>query len=168
MLEKFFPNFVFNKVEDISYNFLQKNKIKALIFDMDNTLVNKKHEFTNEIKSHINLLKKNKIKICILSNTPRIKTLKDVAKKLGIDCLGFARKPGIKGFDRATKLLEEPKENIAVVGDQLFTDVYGGNKFGIKTILVDAIEDKEFIGTKIKRPLERYVMKKFKERENKN
>ena len=56
------------------------------------------------------------------------------------------------------------KENMLMIGDQLFTDIWGGNRFGIKTILVKPISSNEGIHIKMKRPFERYVLKKYEER----
>ena len=52
-----------------------------------------------------------------------------------------------------------------MVGDQIFTDILGGNRFGIKTVLVCPIAEKEIIVTKVKRPLERWILKKYYKRE---
>jgi len=65
-------------------------------------------------------------------------------------------------------LLDEKKENIIIIGDQLFTDIYGGNRFGIRTILVKPIEKKEFWGTRIKRPIEKFIINKYKGNEKYN
>ena len=162
MFKRFYPSFFYVNVESIPYDLLKRERIKALIFDMDNTLVNSKYEYTKELKAWIKGLKKQGIKICILSNSPRFKKVKKIGKELSMPFLYNACKPFSSGFNKAIKLLDEKKENVAIVGDQLFTDILGGNLFGIKTILVSPIESKEIWITRVKRPLENSILKRYK------
>ncbi len=162
MLEKFYPNFFYENVESIPYNLFVKERIRAVIFDMDNTLVDSKYKYNKNVKSWLKGLKKQGIKICILSNTPRYNKIKKVGKELSMPFLYNALKPWSFGFKRALALLGEKKESTAIIGDQLFTDILGGNRFGIKTILVEPIDKKEAWITKIKRPIENSILKKYK------
>ncbi|MBR1884483.1 MAG: YqeG family HAD IIIA-type phosphatase [Clostridia bacterium] len=164
MLERFYPSFVYSSVIDIPYSLFEKNGIKAVIFDMDNTLVNSKYIYDEKVKIWLKDLKEKGIKVCILSNTPNYKKVEQIGKELSMPYLHRALKPWSFGFKKALKILNEPKESIAIIGDQVFTDVYGGNRFGIKTILVEPIDKNEFFITKMKRPVERLVIKKYKER----
>lgn len=161
MLEKFYPTFIFDKVEDIPYELFKKERISAVIFDMDNTLVDHKYKYDKKVKEWLKDLKKRNIKICILSNSPRTNRVKQIGRELSMKYLYNAFKPWSFGFKKALDLLDEKKENVVIIGDQLFTDIYGGNRFGIKTILVKPIERKEFWGTRIKRPLEKYIINKY-------
>ena len=83
------------------------------------------------------------IKLYILSNTNNQEKVKTVAKKLNIKYKHFAMKPLKKGFKYVQKETNMKPENIAVVGDQIFTDVLGGNRCNMFTILVDPIDDKK-------------------------
>lgn len=161
MLEKFYPTFIFDKVENIPFELFKRERISAVIFDMDNTLVDHKYKYNKKVKEWLKELKSKDIKVCILSNSPRTNRVKSVARELSMKYLYSAFKPWSFGFKRAIELLDEKKENIVIIGDQLFTDIYGGNRFGIKTILVKPIEKKEFWGTRIKRPIERFIIKKY-------
>ncbi|MNI84555.1 hypothetical protein D3C73_1414710 [compost metagenome] len=87
----------------------------------------------------------------------------EIAERLGMECVVNASKPGLKGFKKALTLLNVNKDNIAIIGDQIFTDVWGGNRFGIKTILVMPIAKKEWFIARMKRPLERYILRKYEE-----
>jgi len=162
MFERFYPTFSFDKVEDIPYELFKKERITAVIFDMDNTLVDHKYKYNKNVKEWLKELRKKDIKICILSNSPRTHVVKKIARELSMKYLYNALKPWSFGFKKAMDLLDEKKENIIIIGDQLFTDIYGGNRFGIKTLLVKPIEKKEFWGTRIKRPIERFIIKKYK------
>ena len=84
-----------------------------------------------------------------------------VADKLEIPYVFFATKPLKRGFNKAIKMLDEKNENIAAVGDQIFTDVIGANRCKMFSILVEPIAKKDLLITKIKRPLENYVIKRY-------
>lgn len=162
MIKKLYPNFFYENVQSIPYSFFIRERIKAVIFDMDNTLVNSRYEYNKDVKTWLKGLKKQGIKICILSNTPRYSKIKKVGKELSMPFLYNALKPWSFGFKKALVLLEEEKKNTVIIGDQLFTDIYGGNRFGIRTILVNPIEKRELWMTKIKRPLENSILKRYK------
>lgn len=159
--KRFFPTYIFRSVESIPCELLEKENIKGLIFDMDNTLVDYKYEYADEARRWLQSVRQMGIKCCILSNTPRKNKAKQIAEKLDMGYIVNASKPRIKGFNKAIELLGIDKENVAIVGDQIFTDIWGGNRFGIKTILVKPIVTKEFFVTRIKRPLEKFVLNKY-------
>ena len=157
-----YPNEYFSKIEDINIEFLQKNKIKALILDMDNTLINYKKEMPKTIEEWAKNLIGQGMKLYIVSNTNKKEKVKRIANLLGIPYVYFAKKPLKFGLLKAKKDLGEKSENIAVVGDQIFTDVIGGNRCKMFTILIDAIEEKEFWYTAWKRPIEKRIKEKIR------
>ena len=159
----FYPKKYFKKIQNITIEFLQKNKIKALILDVDNTLINYKKEMPEEIQKWAKDLKGQGVKLYIVSNTNDKEKVENVAKKIGIPYTYLALKPLKKGLKKAEKELNEKQENIAVVGDQIFTDVLGGNLCKMYTILIEAIDKKDFWYTAWKRPIEEKIKKKFKE-----
>ena len=106
--------------------------------------------------------KKLGYKICILSNTANLRKVKRLMSDLGVNGLGFARKPKTKGFEMALNLLDLKKEEVIMVGDQILTDVVGANRFGIKSILVKPISKIEWPHTIIKRPIEHYLLRKIR------
>lgn len=160
----FYPNAYFNKVEEITIEFLQRNKIKALILDIDNTLIDYSHVMTESVEKWARDLKGQGVKLYIVSNTSKKKKVEKVAGKLDIPYVFFAKKPLKIGFKKAQKYLKENSENIAVVGDQIFTDVIGGNRAKMFTILVEPINEKDFWYTKWKRPIERRIKENFMKR----
>ena len=83
---------------------------------------------------------------------------------LKIKYISFAKKTIKSGLMRAKNILEEEVNNIAVVGDQIFTDVIGGNRCKMYTILVDSIEEKDFWYTAWKRPIENKIKEKIRKR----
>lgn len=158
-----YPNEYFNSVKDITLELLNKNNIKGLILDVDNTLINLDRKMPVGVSDWAKELKEKGIKICILSNSNVIEKVTAVAKIIDVPYIFFGKKPLKSGFKRAQALLKLSPENIAVVGDQIFTDVLGANRCDMFSILVKPIEEKEYLITKIKRPLEKYVIKKFEE-----
>ena len=162
-----YPNAYFNKVEEITIEFLKENKIKALILDVDNTLIDYNKNLSKDVENWIKELKGQGIKLYILSNTNQKEKVETVANKLQITYKFFAKKPLKSGFLKIQKELKEEVENIAVVGDQIFTDIIGGNRCKMFSILVDPINEKDFWYTAWKRPLENKIKKNYKNNQTK-
>ena len=156
-----YPNEYFDKIDKITIEYLQKNKIKALILDMDNTLINVKEEMPENIENWAKVLKGQGVKLIIVSNSNKKSKIEKTANKIGIKYIVFAKKPLKGGLKKAMKILGEKPENIAVVGDQIFTDIIGGNRCKMKTILVDSLESKDFWYTAWKRPIENRIKRKI-------
>lgn len=156
-----YPKLYCKKVTDITPEYLKNNNIKGLILDVDNTLLDFDLKIIDGLKPWHDEIKKNNIKCVILSNSNKLEKIKMVANLIEIPYIKFATKPLKRGFIKAQKLLEIPNENIAVVGDQIFTDVIGANRSNMFSILVEPIDKKDLFLTKIKRPLENMVIKKY-------
>lgn len=156
-----YPKLYCKKVTDIKIEFLQEKNIKALILDVDNTLIDFERNLLNGVQEWYQKLKENNISCMILSNSNKVDKVKTVAETIGIPYIYFATKPLKRGFLKAQKLLDLPFENIAVVGDQIFTDVIGANRCKMFPILVEPIGEKDYLITKIKRPIENFVIKKY-------
>lgn len=157
----FYPNLYIKNVRKITIEYLKENNIKALILDVDNTLIDFYKNMPEGTKQWCEKLKKEGIKFCILSNSNHEEKVKMVAEKLEIHYIFFAMKPLKKGFKKALEYVKERPENIAVVGDQIFTDIIGANRSKMKSILVEPIEEKDILITKIKRPIENFIIKKY-------
>ena len=156
-----YPKFYFDKITDINTDFLKENNIKALILDVDNTLIDIDRNILNGlVELHKNITDSG-IKTIILSNSNNIDKIETVAKTLNIEYLYLGLKPLKKGFKKAISKLEINPENIAAVGDQIFTDVIGANRCGIFSILVNPISTKDFLLTKWKRPIEKKIVEKY-------
>ena len=121
-----YPKIYLENIKEITIELLSKNNIKGLILDVDNTLIDFDKNILEGLDKWAKTMENNNIKMCILSNTNKIEKVKKAANYLNIKYINFAKKPCKKGFKEAQKLLEiENPENIAVVGDQIFTDVFG-------------------------------------------
>ena len=159
---KLYPDIYLNNVKEITIDFLNKNNLKGLILDIDNTLIDYDKNILEGVEEWCNNLKQNNIKLCILSNTNKVHKVEKVANTLNLEYIYFAQKPNKKGFLKAQKLLDItiPKQ-IGVVGDQVFTDVWGGHRVGMYTILTKPIDKRDILFTKIKRPFEKIVIKMY-------
>ena len=157
-----YPNEYFNKVEEITIEFLKKNKIKALILDVDNTLIDYNKNLSESVAKWAKDLKGQGIKLYILSNTNKKEKVEKVSKELDIPYFYFAKKPLKQGFNKTKQELKEKEENIAVVGDQIFTDIIGANRSKMFSILVDPISTEDYWYTAWKRPIENKIKNKCK------
>lgn len=162
-----YPDGHFEKVEEITIKYLQDNKIKALILDVDNTLIDYQKHLEKSVIQWAKNLKEQGIKLYILSNTNQKEKVEKVAKALEIPYRNLAKKPFKTGFLKVQKELKEKAENIAVVGDQIFTDIIGGNRCRMFTILVEPINPKDFWYTAWKRPIENRIKNRYIKKANK-
>ncbi len=125
---KIYPILYCKKVTEISIDYLKENNIKAILLDVDNTLLDFDLKIVDGLKEWYEKVKQNNIKCMILSNSNKTEKIEKVANFLGIDYIKFATKPLKRGFKMAQEKLNISAENIAVVGDQIFTDVIGANR----------------------------------------
>ena len=129
---------------------------------MDNTLIDYYKNLSEEIVYWADGLQNQGIKIYILSNTNKKEKVENVAKRLKVPYKMFARKPSKRGFLEIQEELRMKPENIGVVGDQIFTDVIGGNRCEMFTILVDPVTPKDYWYTAWKRPIENRIKKRIR------
>ena len=157
----FRPNIKLNKVTDISLEILNKYNINALILDVDNTLSTHHGQvLTDGLEDWLTLMKANGIKLTVLSNS-NSKRLEPFAQKIGLDYISLGLKPLPFGYLRALKRLKSNKKQTAIVGDQIFTDVMGGNFVGVNTILLTPIKPETSLRFRMKRKVEAFVIKKL-------
>ena len=167
MLEKFYPDLILEKVQDISAVKLEKNRIMGLILDIDNTLVPQHMKEADEnAVQWIERMKSLGLKLCIVSNATQKRVIK-FNERLQLYAIHRASKPGTKSFIKATELMGLSKDNIAVVGDQIFTDIYGGNRAEMFTILVSPIHKREALWVMLKRIPEKIVLHYYKKKKGK-
>ena len=101
------------------------------------------------------------VKLYILSNSNKKEKVKKIAEILDIPYKYFGLKPFKKGFKKIAQELKEDSKKIGVVGDQIFTDIWGGNRCKMFTILVDPIKENDYWYTLWKRPIENKIKKKI-------
>lgn len=158
-MKKYIPYMYAKNVFKINYNKLKQNGIKCLLFDLDNTLVEAKSSNpSTEIKNLLNKLSKD-FKIIIISNSPT-KRLKKINNILKVDFYAFSLKPLKRNFKKVIKDNKFSNDEIVLIGDQFMTDVLGGNRMKIKTILVDPLSS-DLVYTKLNRVIENKIIKKL-------
>ncbi|MEG2484407.1 MAG: YqeG family HAD IIIA-type phosphatase [Clostridia bacterium] len=158
----FKPSYYFKGIEDIDVNFFKKENIEGIIIDLDNTIIDVQRVISEEKMKWIGEVIESGVKICILSNSGNLDKVSSVAKIIGVPYLLNAMKPSKKGFTMALGILDLPKEKCAIIGDQVFTDVLGGNRYKMRSILVDPFDIFEPFWIKVKRPLENIIKYKMK------
>ena len=138
-----------------------ENSIKCLLFDLDNTCVPYvERRPTKKLKDLFDKLQEQGFKVIIFSNSPQ-KRLAPFKKELKVDCCAKAGKPRKKSFIKIIDLYKYDLSEIAIIGDQLVTDIYGGNKVGITTVLVNPMSNIDMPFTKIHRYIERKKINKM-------
>lgn len=157
---KFFvPDAIYPSVRDIDLKDLQRRGIAGLLIDIDNTIVPWGNpQMDQDFIRWISLAKEEGFRICLVSNALP-ERVQSFAELLGIPAVGRAMKPLGRAFRRGIDLLGLRRGQVAVVGDQLFTDVLGGNRMGLYTILVNPLSTAELGSTQIMRRLERKVLR---------
>ncbi|PWI57195.1 YqeG family HAD IIIA-type phosphatase [Sulfoacidibacillus thermotolerans] len=138
---------------------LWQNGMRGIITDLDNTLVewNSPHA-TEKLIAWLLHVQKLGFRICILSNNDALR-VSNFARLVEIPALHKARKPRRRSFYTALQLLKTTREETAMIGDQLFTDILGGNRMGLYTILVEPIHPQEFAGTRLVRVAEKLILR---------
>ncbi|WP_099158575.1 YqeG family HAD IIIA-type phosphatase [Virgibacillus ndiopensis] len=158
MLKKFLPNEHVKSIFEIHPDNLKLKGIKGIITDLDNTLVAwDVKDATPEIVQWFKLMKEHDIKVTIISNNNQ-ERVKFFSEPLDTPYVFSARKPLSRAFKTAAKEMKLKKTEIVVVGDQLLTDVLGGNFAGFYTILVVPIVQTDGKMTRINRKIERRIL----------
>lgn len=164
MIKKFLPDQHVKSVFDISPQSLTSRGIKAIITDLDNTLVEwDRPNATPNLIKWFEDMKKSNIMITIVSNNNE-ERVKAFSEPHGIPFIFQARKPMGRAFRRALKQMGVKKEEVVVIGDQLLTDVFGGNRSGIHTILVVPVAKTDGFFTKFNRQIERIILNWFRKK----
>ncbi|WP_085991842.1 YqeG family HAD IIIA-type phosphatase [Oceanobacillus senegalensis] len=162
MLSKFLPNEHVKSIFDIHPSTLTEKGIKGIITDLDNTLVAwDVADATPEVIQWFKLMKEHDIQITIISNN-NLDRVKVFSEPLGTPFVYSARKPLRRAFNKVRKQMKLKKEEIVVIGDQVLTDVLGGNIAGFYTILVVPIVKSDGRITRINRKIERRILNYFR------
>jgi HAD superfamily phosphatase (TIGR01668 family) len=163
-LSVFRPDMFAHRVVDIDVSALKEEGAQLVILDLDNTLLPwKSSEIGDDVVAWIARIKAAGMKPMILSNTHYPKRLTKIAAILDVPSISHALKPWRWQFRKAARLAGCEYCKAVVVGDQLLTDILGGNLAGMKTILVKPMHPHEFLGTKISRMVERLILSRVGE-----
>ncbi|MFR2157121.1 MAG: YqeG family HAD IIIA-type phosphatase [Evtepia gabavorous] len=131
------PDFYFESIHAIDLARLRARGVRLLLADLDNTLVPYGvHTPTQPVRAWKQALDQAGITLFLLSNSRKPGRAQRFAEALGIPYEGHAGKPKVGGFQRAMARMGAAPEETAIVGDQIFTDIWGGNRAGVLTLLV--------------------------------
>ena len=148
------PHYYFHSIHEVSVDFYKKENVKGVLFDIDNTL----EPYATAVPSPqtvelIDNLRSNNIKVAIISNNhePRVSAF---CQPLNVNYSYDSGKPSSKKIDIAIEQMGLAKNDVVLVGDQLFTDIWAASNSKIKGIFVDKINSDESFFIKLKRVLE--------------
>lgn len=160
-IDNYKPDFMLEAVYQLDAESLKKYGIRAVMVDLDNTLLAWNNpDGTPELLNWLEAMKKNNIKIIIVSNNNRKRVARAV-DKFGVDYIWRAMKPFALGINKALKKLDEQPECVLMVGDQLMTDIRAAHRAGVRSILVKSLVKSDAWNTKFNRWRERRVWQKI-------
>ncbi|MGB4626366.1 MAG: YqeG family HAD IIIA-type phosphatase [Erysipelotrichaceae bacterium] len=163
-MNNFIPDIYQKNIFTIDYQKLKDRGIKCLIFDLDNRLAplcsNKPCKELKELFAHLNDFD---FKMIILSNSGQ-KRVSPFKEELNIDSAYRACKPFSFKYKKILKIYKYQETEVACIGDQILTDIYGANKMGFTSIFVEQLTPDTFIGTKINRFFERIILNSLRKR----
>jgi len=164
MWKRFYPALRIKYLTDLKPDDFHARGVKGVLLDLDNTLVEwGQVEVSPKTLAWVEEMKKSGLKMCIVSNALE-ERVKVVGKKLGIPWVSQGIKPRKTPYRKALALLETTPGETATVGDQLFTDVWGGNRMALFTVWMTPLSTKELFFTRIARRLERFVAKQLRKK----
>lgn len=156
------PREYVSSVQEIDPRRMLELGINAVLVDLDNTLVEwTRSDLEPEVEDWVREALWAGLRVCIVSNTRHESRIAGIAAKLGIPYVLRARKPRRGAFRRAMELLGAVTAETAVVGDQMFTDVIGGNRLGVYTVLCVPMPGQEYPGMRMVRAVERAMLRWF-------
>ena len=157
MLKTFYPDRIEKSTYDIDFETLYKKGYRGVIFDIDNTLVEHGKDADKRAEELFARLRAMGMQTCLLSNNKEGR-VERFNKNINTHYIYDAHKPSRKNYMRAMKKMGTSLQSTIFVGDQLFTDVWGAKRTGIRNILVKPIHPKEEIQIVLKRKLEKIVL----------
>jgi len=164
--DHFYPKKYVRSVYSINFKHYYKQGYRGVLFDIDNTLVPHGQKADEKTINFFKKLKNIGFKVCLISNNNK-ERVEPFANTVEAPFIYDAHKPSVKSYNDAMEKMGTDINETIFVGDQVFTDVYGGNRANMYTILVRPIHPKEEIQIVIKRYLEKIVMMRYKKRDRK-
>lgn len=162
-MEQYIPDVYQKSIYTIDYQKLKSNGIRCLLFDLDNTLVPASVKVPNKkIQDLFTELKEQSFELILYSNSGK-KRVRAFAERLEISYVSSACKPFPKNYLKVMKDYHYEESQVAMIGDQMLTDILGGNRVGITTVLVNPVSKHDMVFTKVNRFLEDRIIRKLRE-----
>lgn len=160
-VNKYVPDIYQKSIYTIDYSTLYSKGIRCLLFDLDNTIIaSKEKKLPEKAKDLFVSLKQKGFKVIILSNSPKTR-VRQFGQYFDVPCYHLAFKPLKYKFKKVLSDNHFLSKEAAIIGDQIMTDVLGGNKMGMTTILVNPVSESDVVFTKFNRFLERRKLKQL-------
>ncbi|MCR4893667.1 MAG: YqeG family HAD IIIA-type phosphatase [Eubacteriales bacterium] len=157
----FDPEYIFTSTTAVTPGFLLEHGMTHVLLDVDNTLTTHDNPVPAEgIPEWVASMKKAGIRMIIISNNNE-KRVAPFADRLGLRYTYLSMKPLSKGFKEGMRILGGTKEDTVVLGDQIYTDVFGAHLFGVRAIMVLPIQEEEGLSFRIRRKLEKKHLKRY-------
>ncbi|QLK86023.1 YqeG family HAD IIIA-type phosphatase [Staphylococcus sp. 17KM0847] len=158
----FLPNQYVKDIHEIDFQMLEQRNIKGVITDLDNTLVGWDEAMpTPKVEQWFKKLDERGFKVTVVSNNNE-RRVKSFCQSLKVDYIFKAQKPRGKSLRKATDHMGLQRSQVVVIGDQMLTDVFGGNRSGLYTIMVVPVKNSDGLATKLNRLIERRILSHFK------
>ena len=162
-MHKFKPTMYRKNIFEIDYKKLKELGITCLVFDLDNTLgLISEKECPRKTKKLIKELQEDFLVLISSNNTGD--RLKPYLEDLGVGGVAWSMKPSTRGLRKIKKDYKLKKKEMAMIGDQMVTDIFAGNRFRIMTILVDPLGEKDLKITSLNRKIESAIIKHYVKR----
>lgn len=162
-MHKFKPTMYRKNIFEIDYKKLKELGITCLVFDLDNTLgLISEKECPRKTKKLIKELQEDFLVLISSNNTGE--RLKPYLEDLGIGGVAWSMKPSTRGLRKIKKDYKLKKKEMVMIGDQMVTDIFAGNRFRIMTILVDPLGEKDLKITGLNRKIESAIIKHYVKR----
>lgn len=160
----FCPDLRVKSILDISWDMVVQKDLKGLLLDVDNTLLPWGDcQVPKDISLWLRGAKEQGIRLCLVSNSYE-KRVAAIARSIDVAYVHWARKPAKYGFSKAIREMELLPQHVAVIGDQVFTDICGGNRLGCYTVLVAPLSKNELFTTKLLRLLESRLLSRLEQK----
>ena len=135
------PDMILDSLTDVTPELLRARGISFLMMDFDNTIVPYTTDVpTQELCAWLARMKDSDIHLCIVTNSKKPRVV-EFCEKYQLDCVTHAKKPFQKGISACLSRFSVERQEAALVGDQIFTDVLGANCAQLTSILVSAIDN---------------------------
>ena len=163
-MNNFIPDIYAKNIFNVNYKKLKKDGIKCVLFDLDNTIapIGEK-EPSKDVKELFAFIDDLNIKIIILSNSnkKRVAPFKEI---LNVDSAYLSMKPLKRKLKKVLGMFNLDFSEVALIGDQVMTDVFCANRCGITSVLVDPLTEEDKFLTKINRRFEKSILNKLKKK----
>lgn len=142
-----YPDFNYDKITDISPADLRMMGVKAVAVDLDNTTVSFGSYFLEDgVKEWVTRISDAGIKVMVITNTLAFRAFVITRQMGNLPFIPLALKPNTRALKIASRMLGVDVSEIAMIGDQLFTDVLSANRIGAVSVKVEAIGNESLFG----------------------